>query len=503
MTSNYLEKILTARVYDVAKETPLELAKKLSKRLGNEILFKREDLQQIFSFKLRGAYNKIYQLSLNQEIQTVVAASAGNHAQGVALSAQHLGIKAIIIMPKTTPRIKVDAVNSYGATTFLQGDNYDEACKYALTIAKKENLPFIPPYDDVDVIAGQGTIGVELLRQCQQDIDAIFVPIGGGGLAAGIATYIKAIKPNIKVIGVEPEEASSMHDSIIAKRRVTLKQVGIFADGVAVKKVGKETYRLCKQYLDEIILVSTDEICAAVKDIYNDTRSIAEPAGAIATAGIKKYIFQQQWQGKRVISLISGANMNFDRLRHISERAEIGEQREMLIGVTLSEHPGSFKKFCTDLGQRNITEFNYRYADNTQAHIFAGVELSNTKEKTQLLKQLKAKGYELQDLSDNEMAKLHIRYMVGGYQKNVIRERLFRFEFPERPMALQTFLETLGKRWNISLFHYRNHGAANGRVLVGLQIDKKDDIHFKSFLKDLAYEFYEETNNPAYTMFLA
>jgi len=503
MASNYLEKILTARVYDVAKETPLELAAKLSKRLGNEVLFKREDLQPVFSFKLRGAYNKIYQLSLQQEVKTVVAASAGNHAQGVALSAQRLGIKAIIVMPKTTPRIKVDAVKSYGAKTLLQGDSYDEACEYAYEIAEKENAPFIHPYDDPDVIAGQGTIAVEILRQCQYDIDAVFVPIGGGGLASGIATYIKAIKPGIKVIGVEPEEAASMHDSLAANRRITLKQVGIFADGVAVKKVGKETFRLCKQHLDDMVLVSTDEICAAIKDIYDDTRSIAEPAGAVATAGIKKYVAEQGWQGKRIISLVCGANMNFDRLRHISERAEIGEQREMLVGVTIPERPGSFKKFCADLGKRSITEFNYRYADDAQAHVFAGVELSGAEEKAALLKQLKAKGYELQDLSDNEMAKLHIRYMVGGCQQNVGRERLFRFEFPERPGALQTFLSTLGGRWNISLFHYRNHGSANGRVLVGLQIDKKDDVSFKSFLKDLAYEFAEETDNPAYAMFLA
>ena len=503
MTINYLEKILTARVYDVAKETPLELAEKLSQRLGSEVLFKREDLQPVFSFKLRGAYNKIYQLSLQQELKTVVAASAGNHAQGVALAAQRLGIKSIIVMPKTTPRIKVEAVQAYGAKIVLKGDSYDDACEHAYTIAEKQQAPFIHPYDDPDVIAGQGTIAVELLRQCQQGIDAIFVPIGGGGLAAGIAAYVKAIKPGIKIIGVEPEEAASMHGALAANRRITLKQVGIFADGVAVKQVGKETFRLCKQHLDDMILVSTDEICAAIKDIYDDTRSIAEPAGAVATAGIKKYVAEQGWQGKRVISLVCGANMNFDRLRHVSERAEIGEQREMLLGVTIPEHPGSFKKFCADLGKRSITEFNYRYADDARAHVFAGIELSGAEEKAKLLKQLKAKGYELQDLSDNEMAKLHIRYMVGGCQQNVGRERLFRFEFPERPGALQTFLSTLGRRWNISLFHYRNHGSANGRVLVGLQIDKQDDVNFKAFLKDLAYEFAEETDNPAYAMFLA
>ena len=503
MAINYLEKILTARVYDVAKETPLELAAKLSQRLDNEVLFKREDLQPVFSFKLRGAYNRIYQLSLQQELKTVVAASAGNHAQGVALAAQRLGIKAIIVMPKTTPRIKVEAVQAYGAKIVLKGDSYDDACEHAYTIVEKQQAPFIHPYDDPDVIAGQGTIAVELLRQCQEDIDAIFVPIGGGGLAAGIAAYVKAIKPAIKVIGVEPEEAASMHGALAANRRITLKQVGIFADGVAVKQVGKETFRLCKQHLDDMVLVSTDEICAAIKDIYDDTRSIAEPAGGVATAGIKKYIAEQGWQGKRLISLVCGANMNFDRLRHVSERAEIGEQREMLLGVTIPERPGSFKKFCADLGKRSITEFNYRYADDARAHVFAGVELSGAEEKAKLLKQLKAKGYELQDLSDNEMAKLHIRYMVGGCQQNVGRERLFRFEFPERPGALQTFLNTLGGRWNISSFHYRNHGSANGRVLVGLQIDKQDDGNFKAFLKDLAYEFAEETDNPAYAMFLA
>lgn len=503
MATNYLEKILTARVYDVAKETPLELAAKLSQRLENEVLFKREDLQPVFSFKLRGAYNKIYQLSLKQGLKTVVAASAGNHAQGVALAASRLGIKAIIVMPKTTPRIKVDAVQAYGAKIVLKGDSYDDACEHAYTIAEKQKAPFIHPYDDPDVIAGQGTIAVEILRQCQQDIDAIFVPIGGGGLAAGIAAYIKAIKPGIKIIGVEPEEAASMHGALAANRRITLKQVGIFADGVAVRQVGKETFRLCKQHLDDMVLVSTDEICAAIKDIYDDTRSIAEPAGGVATAGIKKYIAEQGWKGKRVVSLVCGANMNFDRLRHVAERAEIGEQREMLVGVTIPERPGSFKQFCADLGKRSITEFNYRYADDDQAHVFAGVELSGAGEREVLLKQLKAKGYELQDLSDNEMAKLHIRYMVGGCRQNIGRERLFRFEFPERPGALQVFLSTLGGRWNISLFHYRNHGSANGRVLVGLQIDKADDANFKSFLKDLAYEFAEETDNPAYAMFLA
>lgn len=504
MPTNYLEKILTARVYDVAKETPLELAAKLSKRLNNEILFKREDLQPVFSFKLRGAYNKIYQLSLSQELKTVVAASAGNHAQGVALAAQKLGIKAIIVMPKTTPRIKVDAVKAYGAKTVLQGDNYDEACEHAYTIAEKEDAPFIHPYDDPDVIAGQGTIAVEVLRQCQRDIDAVFIPIGGGGLAAGMAAYIKAIKPNIKIIGVEPIEAASMYGSLAAKRRVKLKQVGIFADGVAVKQVGKETYRLCKQYIDDMVLVSTDEICAAIKDIYDDTRSIAEPAGGVATAGIKKYVAEQGWEGKRIVSLVCGANMNFDRLRHVSERAEIGEQREMLIGVTIPERPGSFKKFCADLGKRSITEFNYRYADKAQAQVFAGVELSGGwEEKAKLLEQLAKKGYEVVDLSDNEMAKLHIRYMVGGHTGSIGRERLFRFEFPERPGALQLFLNTLGGRWNISLFHYRNHGSANGRVLVGMQIEKKDDTAFRQSLKDLAYEFVEETDNPAYQMFLS
>ncbi len=505
MAINYLKEISTAHanVYDVARETPLEQAVQLSARLGNEVLFKREDLQPVFSFKLRGAYNKIYQLSLRQNLSTVVAASAGNHAQGVALAAQRLGIKAVIVMPKTTPRIKVDAVKAYGAKILLHGDNYDEACARAYTVAEQESAPFIHPYDDPEVIAGQGTVAVELLRQCQQDIEAIFVPIGGGGLAAGIAAYVKAIKPHIKVIGVEPADAPSMQQALARQRRVRLKQVGIFADGVAVKQAGKETYRLCRQHLDAMVLVSTDEICAAIKDIYDDTRSIAEPAGAVATAGVKKYCAEQGWHGKRVISLISGANMNFDRLRHVAERAELGEQREMLLGVTIPERPGSFKKFCADLGKRNITEFNYRYADRLAAQVFAGVELSGgAEEKAQLLQQLQAKGYELQDLSDNEMAKLHIRYMVGGHQGNLGRERLFRFEFPERPGALQLFLNTLGSRWNISLFHYRNHGSANGRVLVGLQIEQCDDAAFKAFLHKLAYEFFEESDNPAYALFL-
>lgn len=503
MTNKYLEKILTARVYDVAVETPLEPAHKLSSRLGNQIWLKREDLQPVFSFKLRGAYNKMAQLHAQQPLKKVITASAGNHAQGVALAASRLGIKAIIVMPKTTPEIKVEAVRAAGARAVLHGDNYDEASAYALDMAEKENVPFIHPYDDPDVIAGQGTVALEILRQCQKDVDAIFVPVGGGGLVAGVLACIKALKPEVKVIGVEPEDAPSMCESLAAGRRITLKQVGIFADGVAVKKVGSETFKIVRKYIDDMVLVSTDEICAAIKDIFDETRSIAEPAGAVATAGVKKYIAEKGWKNKQLVSIVSGANMNFDRLRHVAERAELGEQREVLLGVTIPEKPGSFKRFCAALGKRSITEFNYRYADQSQAHVFAGVEVADgVDERRMLIEQLQDKGYAVTDLSDDEMAKLHIRYMVGGRKRDAGRERLFRFEFPERPGALQVFLNTLGGRWNISLFHYRNHGAAYGRVLVGMQVEAKDDSDLRSFLKELGYEYREETDNPAYELFL-
>ncbi len=504
MTQKYIEKILSARVYDVAIETPLDTAKRLSQRLGHKVLLKREDLQSVFSFKLRGAYNKLFQLSRSGDLKGVIAASAGNHAQGLALSAQRLGQKAVIVMPKTTPRIKVEAVRSFGAKAVLFGDTYDEASEHAYELAEKEGLSFIHPYDDPDVIAGQGTIGMEILRQYPEDINAIFVPVGGGGLIAGVAAFVKYLRPEIRIIGVEPEDAASMTTALEKKRRVVLSQVGIFADGVAVKQVGRETFRVARQCVDEMITVSTDEICAAIKDIFDDTRSITEPAGALAVAGIKKYAEQHSTdEGQTYVAINSGANMNFDRLRHVSERAELGEQREGLIAVTIPEKPGSFRKFCKTIGKRGITEFNYRYADDNDAHVFAGIQLAEgLAEMDQLVKKLRGEGYPVLCLTDNEMAKMHVRYMVGGHVKDLQNEVIFRFEFPERPGALLNFLTQIGNRWNISLFHYRNHGAAYGRVLVGLQVPKADRGALKEFLEGLGYRWWEETDNPAYKMFL-
>lgn len=507
---NVYKKILSANVYDVAQITPLNLAKKLSKRLGNELLFKREDLQPVFSFKLRGAYNKMYQLSQTKTLHTVVAASAGNHAQGVALSAQKMGIRAIIVMPESTPQIKIDAVQSYGATAVLHGTNYDEACAHAYAVCEQENAEFIHPFDDEDVMAGQGTIGQEILQQFNDaytgdddHIDAVFIPVGGGGLLGGIASYIKTLSPQTKIIAVEPEDAASMHDALKAGERVTLPSVGIFADGVAVKQAGEHTFAVAKEVVDDFVLVNTDEICAGIKDIYDDTRSIAEPAGAVATAGVKKYVQQHGWQGKKIVALVCGANMNFDRLRHVSERAEIGEQREMLVGVELPEKAGAFKAFCAAMGRRNITEFNYRYTSSEKAHVFAGVELrKGEQEKTELIGELNNQGYQVTDLTDNEMAKLHVRYMIGGTPDGVGRERLLRFEFPECLGALNKFLDTLGSRWNISLFHYRNHGAAYGRVLVGLQIEPEFDAELDGYLSELGYTYVDETDNTANAMFL-
>jgi threonine dehydratase len=503
MTQKYIEKILTARVYDVAIESPLERARRLTVRLGNNIWLKREDLQPVFSFKLRGAYNKLHQLSLSGNLKGVIAASAGNHAQGLALSASRLKIPATIVMPKTTPRIKVDAVRSYGAKTVLFGDTYDEASEHAYELAEKNKLSYIHPYDDPDVIAGQGTVAMEILRQHPEDIDAIFIPVGGGGLIAGMGAFIKYLRPDIKVIGVEPEDAACMAAAFEKNRRVVLNQVGIFADGVAVKQVGRETFRVAKKCVDEIITVNTDEICAAIKDIFDDTRSITEPAGALAIAGIKKYIDQHQLKDKTLIAVNSGANMNFDRLRHVSERAELGEHREGLIAVTIPEKPGSFRKFCKTIGKRGITEFNYRYADKTDAHVFAGIQLSEgIAEMEELVIKLGKAGYPVLCMTENEVAKMHVRYMVGGHGDAIENEVLYRFEFPERPGALLNFLTQIGNRWNISLFHYRNHGAAYGRVLVGLQVPKDDHKALKEFLDGLGYAWWEETDNPAYKMFL-
>jgi threonine dehydratase len=503
MTKKYIEKILTARVYDVAIEAPLESAIILSKRQNNKVLLKREDLQSVFSFKLRGAYNCIYQLTQTKEVNGVVAASAGNHAQGVALSAKKMGLSATIVMPKTTPAIKVDAVKSYGAKTLLVGDNYDEACSYASKFASKQKLDFIHPYDDDDVIAGQGTIGLEIVRQHADFIDAIFVPVGGGGLIAGVGSIVKYLSPKTKIIGVEPVDAACMTAAFEKKRRVILDHVGIFADGVAVKQVGKETFRVAKQCVDQMVTVTTDEICAAIKDIFDDTRSITEPAGALAVAGLKKYIEQEEISDKTLVAINSGANMNFDRLRHVSERAEIGEQREALYAVTIPEHPGSFKTFCQTIGKRGITEFNYRYADESEAQVFVGIQLrEGMTERLELIEKLKKKKYPVLDLTEDEMAKMHVRYLVGG-RAALKDEVLYRFEFPERPGALLDFLTSIGNHWNISLFHFRSHGDAFGRVLVGLQIPEGERKQLRQYLDTLAYPYWEETDNPAYQLFLS
>ncbi|MFP5505448.1 MAG: threonine ammonia-lyase, biosynthetic [Gammaproteobacteria bacterium] len=503
MPERYLKMILNARVYDVARETPLDAAPRLSQRLGNPVWMKREDLQPVFSFKLRGAYNKIAHLSDADCARGVIAASAGNHAQGVALGARRRGVKALIVMPRTTPQIKVAAVRSYGARTVLHGDSYDEAYAHAQELAAEKGLVFIHPFDDPEVIAGQGTVAMEILRQHSGAAHAIFVPVGGGGLIAGIAAYVKQLRPEIRIIGVEPEDAPSLYQALAAKRRVTLKQVGIFADGAAVRQVGQENYRIARQCVDEVILASTDEICAAIKDIFDDTRSIVEPAGALAVAGLKKYVAREGLHDQNLIAINSGANMNFDRLRHVAERAELGERREALLAVTIPERPGSFQKFCKALGQRSITEFNYRYADPSRAHVYAGVELAEgDSERADLVERLRRDGYPVIDMTDNEVAKLHIRHMVGGRAPSLDNEILYRFEFPERPGALLRFLTAIGERWNISLFHYRNHGAAYGRVLVGIQVPASGRREFRAFLDGTGYPYWEETDNPVYDLFL-
>ncbi len=503
MTDNYLKKILNSRVYDVAIESPLDYAPSLSRRLDNHIWLKREDLQPVFSFKLRGAYNKISGLSEAECANGIIAASAGNHAQGVALSAKRRNVKALIVMPRTTPGIKVNAVKALGGKTLLYGDTYDEAYAHALQLAEERNMVFIHPYDDPDVIAGQGTIAMELLQQHRDPLDAVFIPVGGGGLIAGIAAYLKALRPEIRVIGVEPEDAPSMYEALKHNRRVVLDQVGIFADGVAVRQIGKETWKVARDRVDEVILVSTDEICAATKDIFDDTRAMVEPAGALAVAAIKKYVEQTGTRGETLVAINSGANINFDRLRYVAERAELGERREALLAVTIAERPGSFLRFCRTLGKRGITEFNYRYADAGDAHIFAGVQLSGgDEERQELIDKLEQEGYPVVDMTDNEMAKTHVRFMVGGRAHGVENERLYRFEFPERPGALLNFLSSMGKGWNISLFHYRNHGAAYGRVLVGIQVPGEDKKRFSKFLEELGYINFEELDNPAYALFL-
>jgi threonine dehydratase len=499
----YIKKILLARVYDVAIESALDLAPSLSKRLNNQVYLKREDQQPVFSFKLRGAYNKIVNLPEPQRSQGVIAASAGNHAQGVALAANRLGIKAVIVMPRTTPRIKVDAVRSLGARTVLHGDNYDEAYEFSRVFAEQKRLTFIHPYDDPDVIAGQGTIGMELTRQHPDPLEAIFVPVGGGGLIAGIATFVKHLRPEVKIIGVEPDDAPTLSRALRKGHRVVLDQVGIFADGTAVKQVGKETFNLARQFVDEVLLVNSDEICAAIKDIFDETRTLSEPAGALAVAGLKKYVAREEISASHLIAINSGANINFDRLRHVAERAELGEQREALFAVTIPEQPGSFRRFCRAIGKRGITEFNYRYADPVHAHIFVGVQLSEgDAERHAIIDHLRDKGYEVLDMTDNEMAKMHVRHMVGGHSANTTDEMLYRFEFPERPGALLEFLNVIGREWNISMFHYRNHGAAYGRVLAGMQVHTHDKQRFQSTLNDLGYQYWEESQNPVYRLFL-
>ncbi len=497
-------KIKTSNVYDVAVKTPLDYAKNLSKKLNNNIYIKRDDLQPVFSFKLRGAYNKISRLKKSKNINTIIAASAGNHAQGVALSAKKLDITAIIVMPVTTPKIKVDAVKALKAKVILHGDAYDDAYDFAQVKAKNENLDFIHPYDDIDVIAGQGTIAMEIISQLESQPDYIFVPVGGGGLLAGITAFMSHESPRTKVIAVEPNDSDCFHQAFISRKRVKLNSIGIFADGVAVKQIGRHTFELTKDKVFSSILVSTDEICAGIKDLYDETRTIAEPAGALSIAGIKKFIKTHKIKNKTFIAIFCGANMNFDRLRHVSERSEIGQLNEMLIGVTIPEKPGSFKRFCSLIGKKSITEFNYRYSDQKKAHVFVGIKLTNgIKDKNQILSTLKLNKYSTIDLTDNEVAKLHIRYMVGGVSSGASNEKIFRFSFPEKPGELLNFLNAVGSGWNISLFHYRNHGSDFGRVLIGIQVESSELNNLLKHLNGLNYEFFEETHNRAYELFLS
>jgi threonine dehydratase len=501
---DYLQQIRDASVYDVAIKSPLEIARNLSRRLGNDVWLKREDLQPVFSFKLRGASNKLASLSSEDLACGVICSSAGNHAQGVALAAKRRDVKAVIVMPVTTPSIKVDAVRALDGDVVLHGDTYDDAYAHARELEQQHGYIFIHPFDDPDVIAGQGTIGLEILDQSDGDIDAIFIPVGGGGLIAGIAACIKAVRPDIRIVGVEPEDSSGMGNSIQAGKPVVLDHVGIFADGVAVRRVGDETFRLCQQYVDEFITVDTDQICAAIRDIFEETRSIVEPAGGLSVAGLKKFVAENGVTGQTFVTINCGANVNFDRLRHIAERAAVGEHTEMLLAVEIPEEPGSFRRFCEMIGRRGVTEFNYRYSDTRNAHIFVGIQISRgLQEQQELIGNLRDAGYPVEDLSNNEMAKLHVRHMVGGRSPGVANERLFRFEFPERPGALLDFLNAIGNEWNISLFHYRNHGSDYGRILAGIDVPAEETAKLEAHLAELGYTHWEESDNPAYAMFLS
>lgn len=507
--SPYLQRILRARVYDVAIESPLDPAPNLSQRLGNRVLLKREDLQPVFSFKLRGAYNRMVALTPAELSAGVIAASAGNHAQGVALAAQRLGCRAVIVMPVTTPEMKVRSVAARGAEVVLHGDNYDAACAEARRREAAEGLTFIHPFDDPDVIAGQGTIGLEILRQCSDPPDAIYVAVGGGGLIAGIAAYVKSLWPQVAIVGVEPSDADAMTRSLAAGRRVRLDSVGLFADGVAVREVGELTFELARQTVDRMITVDNDAICAAIKDVFEDTRSILEPAGALAVAGMKVDVQQQGFHGRTLVAVACGANMNFGRLRFVAERAELGEEREALLAVEIPETPGSLKRFCGVLGQRSLTEFSYRLADPRLAHIFVGVQINGHDDTRALLAELEQAGFPCLDLSGNELAKLHLCHMVGGRLSASAglvlgqgEEQLTRFEFPERPGALMAFVSSLNPSWNISIFHYRNHGADVGRIVVGVQVPREELPQWKAFLASLPYPHWDETDNPAYRLFL-
>ncbi|MGR8947048.1 MAG: threonine ammonia-lyase, biosynthetic [Gammaproteobacteria bacterium] len=503
MQNDYLKMVLKAPVYDVAKETPLDPMKAISRRLGNNVSLKREDMQPVFSYKLRGAYTLMSSLTDEQRQRGVITASAGNHAQGVAVAAGRLGIQALIVMPKTTPEIKINSVRQLEAEIILHGNTYDDASEHAHRLAIERGLTYVPPYDHPLVIAGQGTVGMEIMRQHHGDIDAIFVPVGGGGLIAGVSAYVKAISPETKIIGVEADESACLKAAMEAGKRVVLDKVGIFADGTAVRQIGEEPFKLAKKFVDDVLTVSIDEICAAVKDIFEDTRTIAEPSGALAVAGIKQWLKRENVKDKNLVAIFSGANVNFDRLRHIAELAELGEEREALIAATLPEEPGSFRKFCHALGPRAITEFNYRYSDSKKAVVFAGVRFKEgVKERNRLLDGLQDKGFDVRDISSNELAKDHIRYMVGGHGRGVTDERILRVEFPERPGALLHFLNLIEDRWNISLFHYRNHGAAYGKVLMGIQVPTAEDAAFQQFLSELDMVYAEEMDNPAYQIFL-